>query len=60
MIRVFNKDIDNPALASALLSGGLAGLATWLVVYPIDYIKTLIQSDSLHNPKHNSMAGYLK
>lgn len=60
MMRVLNKDIDSPALKTALLAGGLAGLATWLTVYPIDYIKTLIQSDSLMSPKHNSMFGYLK
>jgi len=31
----------------SLLSGGLAGVATWSVMYPVDYVKTRIQSDSL-------------
>lgn len=33
--------------AASLLSGGLAGVATWASMYPVDYAKTRIQSDSL-------------
>lgn len=47
-------------LWSALLAGGLAGVATWSATYPIDYIKTLIQTDSLDKPRHNSMMGYFR
>jgi solute carrier family 25 carnitine/acylcarnitine transporter 20/29 len=36
---------------SSLLSGGFAGVATWIVMYPVDYVKTRIQSDSLTNPE---------
>jgi len=35
------------SLTGSLLSGGLAGLTTWAIIYPIDYVKTLIQTDSL-------------
>jgi hypothetical protein len=35
------------SLTGTLLSGGLAGLATWTAMYPFDYVKTLIQTDSL-------------
>lgn len=36
---------------SSLLSGGISGVVTWSVMYPVDYVKTLIQSDSLTSPK---------
>lgn len=48
------------SLTNALLAGGLSGVATWSVAYPIDYIKTLIQTDDLSKPRQTSMAGYLK
>jgi solute carrier family 25 carnitine/acylcarnitine transporter 20/29 len=34
-----------------MLSGGLAGIAYWTVIYPVDTIKSRIQADSLANPK---------
>lgn len=34
------------------MSGGLAGVATWTIMYPVDYVKTLLQSDSLTQPKY--------
>lgn len=34
----------------SFLSGGLAGVATWFIMYPVDYVKTRIQSDSLETP----------
>lgn len=53
LIRYFKKD-NKVSLAGSLLSGGLAGLACWSSIYPIDYVKTLIQTDSLENPKYKS------
>lgn len=35
-----------------VLSGGLAGVAFWTFTYPIDCIKSRIQSDSIMNPKY--------
>lgn len=43
-----------------MLAGGITGIIAWLVSYPFDFVKTLIQTDSLSNPKHNSMAGYFR
>ncbi len=40
--------------ASSLLSGGFAGVVVWAAMYPADYIKTRIQSDSLTNPEYKS------
>jgi hypothetical protein len=34
------------------LAGGIGGTAYWCFNYPIDYVKTLIQSDSFENPKY--------
>jgi len=34
-----------PVLASFFV-GGFAGMLSWLFSYPIDYVKTLIQSDN--------------
>lgn len=45
-IGFFKKD-NNVSLAGSLLSGGLSGLACWISIYPIDYVKTLLQTDSL-------------
>ena len=38
----------------SLFSGGMAGAVSWCLCYPIDYVKTLIQTDSLENPKFRS------
>lgn len=51
-------DPQNVPLWSAMLSGGISGICTWGFTYPIDYIKTLIQTDSLDAPRHRSMLGY--
>ena len=39
-------------ILGAFVAGPLAGIALWAPVYPIDYVKTLIQSDSLAKPKY--------
>jgi hypothetical protein len=46
-MRRLNAASSEVSLTSALLAGGLAGVATWTVTYPLDYIKTLVQTDSL-------------
>jgi solute carrier family 25 carnitine/acylcarnitine transporter 20/29 len=49
----FRKD-GEVSLLGSLLAGGCSGLACWMSIYPIDYVKTLIQTDSLENPKFRS------
>lgn len=39
-------------LWGSLLAGGFAGLGFWAFIYPIDYVKTVIQADSLTEPKY--------
>ena len=36
----------------ALISGGAAGFGFWALIYPIDYIKTVVQADSLTQPQY--------
>jgi Mitochondrial carrier protein len=42
----FRKDGEVSKVAS-FFSGGFAGATTWFIMYPVDYVKTRIQSDSL-------------
>lgn len=37
---------NNPSLADMLLAGGTAGTVSWLVIYPLDVIKSRIQADN--------------
>lgn len=43
-----------------MLAGGMTGIIAWLISYPFDFVKTLIQTDNLANPRHNSMMGYFR
>jgi solute carrier family 25 carnitine/acylcarnitine transporter 20/29 len=38
----------------SFFGGGLAGSGSWLFTYPIDYIKTVIQSENLEARKFKS------
>lgn len=55
-----NADGDAPALSTALLAGGISGVLTWTAMYPLDFVKTLIQSDSIEKPRHRGMLGYFQ
>jgi len=37
-------------LAGSLLAGACAGIGFWAFIYPVDYVKTLLQGDSLTKP----------
>lgn len=43
----YARENKYPEKLSNLLAGGLAGIATWASMYPVDYAKTRIQNDSL-------------
>ncbi|CAA2964214.1 mitochondrial carnitine acylcarnitine carrier [Olea europaea subsp. europaea] len=45
------RDTSELGRGSLMLSGGLAGAAFWLSVYPTDVVKSVIQVDDYNNPK---------
>jgi hypothetical protein len=42
------------------LAGGMAGVISWLTIYPVDVIKSRIQEDSLSNPKYKGIVDCVK
>lgn len=36
------------------IAGGIGGTMYWVFNYPVDYVKTLMQSDNLSNLKYKS------
>jgi solute carrier family 25 (mitochondrial carnitine/acylcarnitine transporter), member 20/29 len=53
-MKYFLKSHKFSERSTALIAGGIAGVIDWTVMYPVDYVKTLIQSDSLTNPRYKS------
>lgn len=47
--------LDDLNAAHFMFAGGMAGLAFWGPVYPVDAIKTLIQTDSEVKPKYRGI-----
>jgi hypothetical protein len=39
--------------------GGFAGTASWVLTYPIDYVKTLVQSQSMKNKDFTTATKYM-
>lgn len=54
MLDPLGKNSSNAPIEAAFFVGGLAGTASWIVTYPIDYIKTVIQSQSIGNREYSS------
>jgi solute carrier family 25 carnitine/acylcarnitine transporter 20/29 len=38
-----------------MLAGGIAGLASWIIGYPIDFLKTKLQSQDLDDKRYTGM-----
>lgn len=49
-----NEDPSQAPVFGAFLAGGLAGCSSWLFTYPIDYVKTVIQSQIPSNIQYKS------
>ncbi|XP_057830511.1 mitochondrial carnitine/acylcarnitine carrier-like protein [Cryptomeria japonica] len=47
------RDTSGLSQGALLTSGGLAGGAFWLAVYPTDVVKSVIQVDNYHQPKYS-------
>lgn len=56
---VFKKKLqmmtDMSLAISMFLAGGLGGVLSWVVIYPIDVVKTKIQSDAIQRPQFKSI-----
>jgi hypothetical protein len=49
-MRMLSPEGEDPTkthILGAFLAGGISGSASWLFSYPIDYIKTVIQSQQI-------------
>ena len=42
-------------IEAAFLAGGIAGSNSWLFTYPVDYVKTVMQSQDLNKLKYRGM-----
>jgi solute carrier family 25 carnitine/acylcarnitine transporter 20/29 len=55
IIREFRHTHDHPpSKMVSFFAGGIAGCLSWLLTYPLDYIKTIIQSDDPSDRKFAS------
>lgn len=41
------EELSQAPIIGAFIAGGISGCSSWLFTYPIDYVKTVIQSQSL-------------
>ncbi|KAI2486416.1 Mitochondrial carrier protein [Pyrenophora tritici-repentis] len=53
------NDSDRETAMKVLLCGGLAGVITWASIFPLDVIKTRVQTQILHAPAAQSEQGLL-
>jgi hypothetical protein len=44
---------------ASFIGGGIAGSATWALVYPIDVVKSVIQTAPLNTPKEQLKSSYV-
>lgn len=42
-----DQKLSEAPLSVSLVGGAMAGISFWLFAYPFDYVKTLMQTDSL-------------
>lgn len=57
-IRAFRnrRRASTNTMSEQMIAGGLAGVAFWGPCYPVDYLKTLQQTDSIKKPKYHGLA----
>lgn len=54
------KKTSEAPLYVSLVGGAAGGISFWILGYPWDLIKTLMQTDSLDNPKYKTMRAAIK
>lgn len=45
----------SPTATDVLISGGIAGVVTWVSIYPLDVIKTRLQTDPAWHPERQRL-----
>lgn len=57
-----DQKLSEAPLSVSLVGGAMAGISFWLFAYPFDYVKTLLQTDSLEkaNAKYTGMVDCFK
>lgn len=56
-VRLMKRDAKEPSIMATMIAGGLAGTMSWLVVYPVDVIKTVTQV-STDSPVAGNLKSY--
>jgi solute carrier family 25 carnitine/acylcarnitine transporter 20/29 len=57
IMRICSPEGENAAktpLFISFLAGGISGCNSWFCTYPIDYLKTVIQSDNIDDRKYRN------
>jgi solute carrier family 25 carnitine/acylcarnitine transporter 20/29 len=54
------KTVSDLSISKILFAGGIAGYSWWIPVYPIDVIKSKLQTDSFINPQYKGFFDCLK
>ena len=45
----------SPTASDVLISGGIAGVITWVSIYPLDVIKTRLQTETAWHPESQGL-----
>lgn len=54
------RETSQLGMGALLTSGGIAGAACWVLIYPTDVVKSVIQIDEFHQPKYAGSIDALK
>ena len=46
-----DQSVNEAPLSVSLIGGACAGISFWAFAYPMDYVKTLLQTDNLDKSK---------
>lgn len=53
------KKVCEAPLWASIIGGGLAGISFFILAYPLDYMKTLMQTDDIENKKYKNLGSVL-
>jgi hypothetical protein len=56
---LLRKDSQNVGAKASLISGGLAGALSWLIVFPADVVKSVLQKEALLQKPHYTKAAHV-